>query len=449
MNYSRVNAVESAAKYEICELNWHLTIQYQYADVELTLIGNTGDGVIDPTDLEFHPDLSLNELWVISRGTESSGSKTVTFYNTGEGSQTSLDKEDDNNWHFMSLTTGLAFSADNTNFATSPGVFDSNHDGGTPFTGPALWSSDMAIYGEPSGGNGSHLDMLHESSYCQGIAWETENAFWVNDGYQSEIVRYDFVADHGPGASWHEDGIIYRYGGLDLMKDADDNVVSHLVLDHATGWLYAVDFGNDRVIRLDINSGTIGGAPSYGPHETLDELKEVNGFTWEEVITTGLEEPAGIALINNKLLVSDHATGDIVVYTTDGAAPFTEWFRIVTGDPGIMGLEIGPDGRIFYVNESNNKVQRIDAPTLGLPYESETASSFVVYPNPANDDLTLSWNDDQSAHFIIYDAVGKAILEMAVTNNQHIDLSEIASGSYFYTVNFEDGTKTSNKLIVK
>ena len=107
-------------------------------------------------------------------------------------------KQDGNAWHFMSLPTGIAMS-DNGNFATSNGVYDANHDGGSPFTGPTLWSSDMSIYAEPSGGNGSHLDMLHESPYCQGIASETLNRFWVVDGNLGDIVMYDFKADHGPG----------------------------------------------------------------------------------------------------------------------------------------------------------------------------------------------------------------------------------------------------------
>lgn len=68
----------------------------------------------------------------------------------------------------------------------------------------------MSIYAEPSGGNGSHLDMLHESPYCQGIASETLNRFWVVDGNLGDIVMYDFKADHGPGNNDHADGVVHR-----------------------------------------------------------------------------------------------------------------------------------------------------------------------------------------------------------------------------------------------
>ena len=142
----------------------------QYAGFIPTLevIASSSQSINNPRDLDFHPILSRNELWVVLKGTETSGGKTVKITNAGESNQDELLQQDGNAWHFMSLPTGLAFSR-NENFATSPGVFDSNHDGGTPFTGPALWSSDPDIYAEDSGGNGSHLDMLHESPYSMGM----------------------------------------------------------------------------------------------------------------------------------------------------------------------------------------------------------------------------------------------------------------------------------------
>ena len=146
-----------------------------------TVIANSGDGILVPRDLDFHPTLSNYELWVILKSTEGNGGKTVKISNAGQGGQTELVQQDGNAYHFMSLPTGIAFS-ENGNFSTSPGVYDANHGSGAPFTGPTLWSSDPAIYAQPSGGNGSHLDMLHESPYSMGVAHESDNVFWVNDG---------------------------------------------------------------------------------------------------------------------------------------------------------------------------------------------------------------------------------------------------------------------------
>ena len=159
-------------------------------------IANSNEDLLVPRDLAFHPDLSRNELWVLNKDTEASGSSTVKFTNVGEDGQTYLMQEDPNNWHFMSLSTGIAFS-DNGNFATSPGVFDANHNGGQPFTGISLWSSDPAIYAQNIFGPlGSHLDMLHVTPNAQGIAHESWNRFWAVDGYNQDVVMHDFKGDH-------------------------------------------------------------------------------------------------------------------------------------------------------------------------------------------------------------------------------------------------------------
>ena len=40
----------------------------------------------------------------------------------------------------------------------------------------------------------------------------------------------------------------------------------------------------------------------------------MNAFDWEEVVITGLIQPAGIDIIDNRLVVTDHSNGDIVFY---------------------------------------------------------------------------------------------------------------------------------------
>jgi hypothetical protein len=76
---------------------------------------------------------------------------------------------------------------------------------------------------QPSGGNGSHLDMLHGSPFSMGIAHEVDNVFWVCDDWNKDIVRYDFVGDHGPGNDDHSDAIVNRYENIGI--DADGNTL--------------------------------------------------------------------------------------------------------------------------------------------------------------------------------------------------------------------------------
>ncbi|MCB0644444.1 MAG: choice-of-anchor J domain-containing protein, partial [Phaeodactylibacter sp.] len=243
-------------------------------------VASASDDLNLPTDLDFFPILGKDELWVVNQRTENEGGTTLTISNATTAPSNFLLREDGNAWHFMSLPTGIAFSSDNFNFATSPGVQDANHSGGT-FTGPTLWSSDPEIYAQPSGGNGSHLDMLHGSPYSMGIAHEVDNVFWVYDDWNNDIVRYDFVEDHGPGNDDHSDAIVRRYKNIGIQADAD--IPNHLVLDKSSGWLYFVDNGNDRVLRLDINSGAVTNALPL-INEELAEHSQMGGFTYEVII---------------------------------------------------------------------------------------------------------------------------------------------------------------------
>ncbi len=323
-------------------------------------IANSDQDLLVPRDLDFHPDLSRNELWVINKDTEASGGSTVKITNVGEGNMDWLMQEYPNNWHFMSLPTGIAFG-NNGNFATTPGVFDANHNGGDPFTGPALWSSDPAIYAQPIfGGLGSHLDMLHVTPNAQGIAAENWNRFWVVDGFNGDVVMHDFRGDHGPGNDYHGNAIIRRYDDIQITRDPNDHIVSHCAMDKATGWLYVVDHGGQRVYRLNTNTGTVSGPGDYGPWETYVEYTMVTGYDKQVIITNGLVEPAGIEVIGDRLLVSDHANGDIIVYDISNPA-VPELGRIQTNIPGIMGITVGPDGRIWAVNATTHQLLVVEA----------------------------------------------------------------------------------------
>jgi hypothetical protein len=201
--------------------------------------------------------------------------------------------------------------------------------------------------------------------------------------------------------------------------------------------LYFVDGGNQRVLRLDITTGTTNGAPSWGPQETLAEYQKMTGFTWEEVVTTGLVQPAGIDIIDDKLVVTDHSNGDIVFYDVN-TIPAMEIGRIQTNEPGIMGTVIGPNGKLWYANATLNKVVKIEPSTVIIAAIEE--SQFVlsgnrIYPNPVSNTLHFT----KKATFVaVFDINGKLVLS-GNNNINTIDVNMLNEGVYFIDV---DGVKS-------
>ncbi len=398
-------------------------------------IATSSNQVNKPTDLDFHTILSRKELWVLNENTESTGGSTVTISNAGMPNQSSLWLRDGNAWHFMSLPTGLAFGT-NGNWGTSAGVYDANHDGGAPFTGPTLWSSDMSIYAQNAGPgtNGSHLDMLHETPYGMGIAHHKDNAYWLFDGNANNIVYYDFVEDHGPGQHYHGDGIIRRYTEVVVAKDGD--VPSHLILDKSSGWLYIVDVGNDRVLRMNTNTGNVKN-PLNPTLEQVAEYSEMENVVSETVIDTGLARPCGIDLIGNRLIVGDYTTGDIRFYDIS-VNPVAYLGKISTGAAGLTGLKIGPEGNIWFTNRINHTVQKVVPSVTTSVVKAASEEQLAVYPNPASTSVNVQIPPTvgSDATFMVTDALGRVVMSSQLNNRttMSFNTSNWANGLYLITV---------------
>ncbi len=399
-------------------------------------VANGDQDILVPRDLDFHPDRTRNELWVINKDVFNTGGSTVRFFNPGEADMTFLYQRDPAARHFLSLPTGIAM-ADNGNFSTCPGVYDANGNQGTstPFTGPTLWSADPDIYAQNQFGPlGSHLDMLHVTPRSQGIAHERWNKFWIVDGTNQDVVMHDFRADHGPGNDFHGDAIIHRYPEVSITRDPNDHIVSHCVVDKHTGWLYVVDHGGQRVLRLDTRSGTPDGAPSFGPFEGYVEYLKMTNATWEVVISGGLQEPAGIEVVGTHLLVSDHATGEIIIY--DMANDFSEEGRLQVG-AGVMGIKVAPNGRIWCVNATQSLLIRVE-PSLNVGMaDQRAANTWSMFPNPSKDQVYFALPSSIAANTVVnvLDASGRLCTTSNVNALTHgLDVHGLAEGVYTVSI---------------
>jgi len=363
---------------------------YVNATVTLTTIGTSANQLNQPRDLDFKPHTS--ELWVCNYG-NANGGTMIIFYNAGLPNQTSEYRYDDHSDHFFYYPSAIAFS-DIGQWGAVSEIQNTNSSSPT-FMGPSLWLGDTNIYARIFQNNwasgyplGSHIDMLHQSPFAMGIAHDTALAYWVMDGYNGNICKYDFVNDHGPGYDDHSAGKIWRY--QDVTVTRVPQVPSHLVLDKVNGWLYYIDGGNKKVKRMDVNSGILSGTltpPSTGS-ESLAGYWRMLGATVELVDSFGTQ-PCGIDYYNNRLIVSDFTTGDIYLYSTDSIITLLD--TIVTGHPGIMGIKVGPDGHIWCVNKSENKLYRLDA-GLTLLDASITAITSPSTENTFGDFYSTGFN---------------------------------------------------------
>jgi len=334
--------------------------------VNLTVIVSASEGLNTPRDVAFHPTVP-GMLWVVNRGDTS----MVILSDVGTPSQRSVKKQalSGGGLHFMAEPSALAF-ADGGNFGT---IHETDKltqgpvsQGGTPrdFMGPTLWSSDLNVF---NAGHAGHLDMMHNSPLGMGIAWERDNVYWIFDGYHSSITRYDFGHDHGPGGTYHDDGVISRYVEGQVKRTPD--VVSHLEFDPATRLLYIADTGNHRVATLAIGSGTRGqDLPSREVYDcfqhpgrgvTCADYHSMDGATLQTLVNGpdhGISQPSGLALHGDFVYVSDFATGTISAFNKDGL--LMDWLE--TGRPqSLGGIEFDSQGNLYIADTGANEILRI------------------------------------------------------------------------------------------
>ena len=331
------------------------------------VIADSSDFLSDPRDLEFHPGRT-NELWIANRASDS----ITIVENTGFDNQTSQHRKDSNRNHFLEEVSAISFGAYHPEFDwqwgsaqetgnTFCGQITENY-----FMGPTLWPSSLnhfAVENQNNGNGllGSHIDMNHESPYGVGIAHDYDNVYWYNDGYYGELVRYDFKEDHDTGQDDHSDAVVRRYSEIQLTHSY--GTPGHMIMDDSTGILYIADAGANRVLWVNTDDSTYTTTDIMDDPSRLEPLAEysrIAGVEWG-VLATGVNRPSGIALDDGQLFVSENGNGKIVAYdlATDGKSG-VQLDKIQTSATSIMGLEVGPNGHLYYVDNGQDKVLRID-----------------------------------------------------------------------------------------
>jgi hypothetical protein len=299
---------------------------------------------------------------------------------------------DANSWHFMRRPSGIAFGAEEIwidpedpgaydpdsgqpvideptaytdTFATCSEHFTGNYTDAPAYNGPSLWSGDPAIYtgfnGPYSWSNGSHLDMLHGTGYCMGIAWDEENRYWLFNGELGTLDHYDFVAPHVPGHYYHGDAVVTRidFGADPLARRVD--VPSNMAT--LGGGLYIADSGNARVVRFDTEAtGTV-----IDSFSTADPIAGdvIGGIPLESVLSAGdLAEawgadpaPSGLAVLDEgHLVIGDATSGKISVVTLEGEILRTLDLGLGGGLGGLTVI----DGTVYLAHGVLRRVYRLD-----------------------------------------------------------------------------------------
>ncbi len=341
-----------------------------------TVVVAMAAGLNRPTDLKFNP-YATDELWVTNRGDNS----MVIVKGATTSERMPQKRRDSARSHFFDQPTALAFGDKPTTIMDAQGqpvigTFAScgeSRNGGDDFMGPVLWTPDLRIFavnkadrvppfnGPMAGGLGSHLDMLHLSPLCTGIAWEgAGNVYWTFSGISKAFVRYDFREDHWIGNDNHTNGAEWRYtvpGQLGYVA----GVPSHMTYVVDEKMLYFADTGNGRIVKFEPATATTMAMMRNPDGLRTGPSLEMSGGKLTDVVPKGetLEKPSGLEVRGQFMYVTDNARSTILKFTRAGALQ-----KMVKVD-GVMagslaGLTLGPDEKIYFVDMVGSRVLRLE-----------------------------------------------------------------------------------------
>ena len=417
--------------------------QFGFSFIE-EVIGDFSDNLSSPTDLEFHPGRT-NELWIANKATDS----ITIVHNTGLENQSSETRLDVNRNHFLEEVSAIAFGSYHPEFdwqwGSAQESLNTYNGQGEPnyFMGPALWPSSLEHFAIENQNNedgllGSHIDMLHESPYGVGIAHDYDNVYWYNDGYYGELVRYDFMMDHDTGGHDHSDGVVQRYSEIQLNHSY--GTPGHMVLDKDTDILYISDPGANRIVWVNTDDTGYHTEDIMNDSSRLEPLSEYSNITGVEwgILVDGLSLPSGIALYGDQLFVSINGDSSIASYSLNTSGKnAVEVDRIYTSASSIMGIEIGLNGHIYYVDNIENEVVRIN-PVLDEDGDGFDNIEHEIWLNSG----VIKWidkfpNDSEEWYDSDYDGIGNNA-DQDDDNDGWSDYDEINCGFDGVSYNTED-----------
>ena len=81
-----------------------------------------------------------------------------------------------------------------------------------------------------------------------------------------------------------------------------------------------------------------------------------------------------------------------------------------------------------------------------------TINTIHAYPNPANNNVSISYNASTDSEILLYNIVGEQVGKYNInagTDKLDIDVSNLSSGTYFYSIISDSKASETKRLVIK
>jgi hypothetical protein len=349
--------------------------------------------------------------------------------------------------------SGIALTTDRFNFSNTAYDFDGNGNialNALPTTG----SQDFTITGWVRTGNTTVRKGI--ACWGQDTPWSSTYFFVTNTGYLNCGFAYNggpqssvFIADN----TWHFVGVTCTNGLIQLYLDGV-TTASPLQMSPNIA-------GNNKSLGANIDNS--------GPNNFVGSLDDIGiwnrALTAQEVsaLYNGCSNSVTAQPANQSLI-----TGNNAVFTTASSDPNAtyQWqtdlglgfqnlsnagqYSGATNDTlTVTSVNAGNNNQAFRcIVSSGTCTDTTQAAyiTITTGITEEKNSSFTVFPNPATNNITVTWKNADVKTLTLLDATGRAVRKYSVSGTQaQLSLEGLASGVYFLSAGNE--TNSMQKIV--
>jgi hypothetical protein len=128
------------------------------------------------------------------------------------------------------------------------------------------------------------------------------------------------------------------------------------------------------------------------------------------------------------------------------------WFLYNTVDMTFYHMPLSMSEYLYYLEDwyLYYKTTAFYSPFLSTVVEDIEGSTVKLFPNPAGDYLTISWEDKYPRlELEILDLAGKRVLSRQIVNHETISMEQLSSGMYLYRLSQNRDVIHSGKISVR
>ena len=275
------------------------------------------------------------------------------------------------------------------------------------------------------------------------------------------VIGYDEVYRSSTGgAIW--DSISYNVSGgqairsIALAPSDEDYIYAasyskiKVTKDAGLTWTYIKPgLANYNITDITVSTNNPDRAwVTFSEYNNIHKVYETNdaGTSWTNISGNNLPGLPVNCIVYQGGANDDLYIGtDIGVYHKDNS--MTDWVPFNDGLPNVIvkELKIHYDEGSISAATFGRGVWKSDLNTLSTSVAPDKQVRFKIYPNPAEDKITIS-SSQKNISVSIYTITGKKVIE---TNTKTINTSSFARGYYIVEIKNKNGYATREKLIIK